>query len=714
MAKRRPVEAKPEGALPEAGFYRIDGDDKDAISKASADALDQFSTVASRYNDFSDLAPNVSGRPGFDRSHYDYFRPSEATPKKLHEIITLADNIYQRVGLVRNVIDLMGDFACQGIRLSHPVKSIERFYQKWFESVSGVERSERFLNNLYRTANVVVRKSTHRASIKDVRKMKRAKGEPDSDRPDEDVIVTREIPNKYVFLNPNTVEIIGGSLASFVGIKRYAIKIPTNVKRLIQSPSNELEKQIVSQLPEDVKAAAKSNKPYPLPEDKTLVYHYKKDDWLPWAYPMIHAIMDDIFMLDKLRLADLTALDGAITNTRIYRLGNIDAGIAPTRAAASKLSDMLQNNVAGGMREIIWGPDIDILETKNNGHEILGEEKYKSTYSAIYAGLGIPPTLTGTFGAAGTTNNFISLKTLVERLQYGRSVLMAFWNHEVRLIQKSFKFANPPIVEFDHMNLANEEAMLALYIQLADRNVISDETLSKIFKHHFDLETVRLNRETRERKSGRRTKKLGPYENIEEALKKIALQSGQVVPSQVGLELDEKEKGQVPLIDKQMALKKQQQAGKPIPKKKGRSGQGRPKGKKDTTKRKVKKFTPKAKALLETWAGSAQESIADIVNPLILDMYDRKNFRQLTEAETLESEELKRCILFNIGAFASITEESVNEALKKPMPAKANELTKYWYKALAERLGREPTFSEIHQLNTSIYATYIEELHGED
>ena len=33
---------------------------------------------------------------------------------------------------------------------------------------------------------------------------------------------------------------------------------------------------------------------------------------------------------------------------------------------------------------------------------------------SIYSCLGIPPTLTGTFGASGTTNNFISQNTYRE------------------------------------------------------------------------------------------------------------------------------------------------------------------------------------------------------------------------------------------------------------------------------------------------------------
>ena len=53
--------------------------------------------------------------------------------KKIKSIMYRADDIYQRVGLVKNVIDLMGDFATQGIRIVHRNKRVERFYKRWFE-----------------------------------------------------------------------------------------------------------------------------------------------------------------------------------------------------------------------------------------------------------------------------------------------------------------------------------------------------------------------------------------------------------------------------------------------------------------------------------------------------------------------------------------------------------------------------------------------------
>ena len=70
----------------------------------------------------------------------------------------------------------MGDFGSQGIRIVHKNKRIERFYEKWFEKCGGKESSERFLNNLYKSGNVVVNRQTGKFDIKDNRENKMFRG----------------------------------------------------------------------------------------------------------------------------------------------------------------------------------------------------------------------------------------------------------------------------------------------------------------------------------------------------------------------------------------------------------------------------------------------------------------------------------------------------------------------------------------------------------
>jgi hypothetical protein len=658
--------------------------------------------------DFSNLDSNVDGRPGLTKSDYYSFRPEEAVPNKVKGIIRRADEIYQRVGLVKNVIDLMGDFACQGIRVVHPNKRIERFYKAWFKKVNGKDRSERFLNNLYRTANVVINRQTAKINTKTIDRMYRATA-ADLINPEYDEIelAKKEIPWKYTFIDPVYVDVLGGSLASFANKKIYGVTLPSTLRRTINAPKNDAEKNIISQLPQDIIEAAKTKKPYVLNPDKVLVFHYKKDDWQVWSYPMIYAIMDDITILEKLKLADMCALDGAVSNIRIFKLGSLEHKIAPTKAAAAKLSGILGNNVGGGTMDLVWGPDIELLESNTNVHNFLGEEKYKPHLNSVYAGLGIPPTLTGTFGAAGTTNNFISLKTLTQRLQYGRDVLVSFWEKELELVQKAMGFKYPAKIEFDRMDLSNEDAEKALLIQLADRNVISDELLQMRFGVDPNMEKYRINRENRDRDADRMVQKAGPYydANFENNLRKIALQLGVATPSQVGLELEPNKRGEKNAIQMKSEFPAAPKIGNSSPT--GVSGQGRPRNSKDSQQRKTKDFAPQTGASLGLWANEAQDKISEIVNPMLLEFYNKDNLRKLSAQETKELDIFKTKILLNIDPNTKIDENGVNLAIAKINNTETSDMfnsLNFWIKQISNELNRSLNTEEIKLIKSSFYA----------
>jgi hypothetical protein len=695
-------------------------DDKRAALNEASKALDEFTVIDkstannSRYRlDFSNLDGPTSGRPGLTRSDYDYFRPEESIPTHIKGILNKADVVYNRVGLVKNVIDLMGDFACQGIRLVHPNKRIERFYRNWFDKVSGEERSERFLNNLYRVGNVVINRQTAKISVKVEDSLYKSVGSPDLIiNQNEPKVEKREIPWKYTFIDPIYVDVIGGSLSSFVQNKTYSIVIPAGLRKIINSPKNDAERKIIDQLPLAIIDAAKTKKPYVLDPEKTLVFHYKKDDWKTWAYPMIYSIMDDINVIEKLKLADLAALDGAISNIRIFKLGSLEHKIAPTPAAASKLSSILQNNVGGGTIDLVWGPDIEMLESKTNVHQFLGEGKYTPHLNSVYAGLGIPPTLTGTYGAAGTTNNFISLKTLTQRLQYGRKVLMAFWKKEIAMVQKAMGFRFPAKIEFDRMDLSNEEAEKALLIQLADRNIVSDELIQRVFGFDPETEKTRLNRENRERKNKRMVNKAGPFfdANFENTAKKMAMQLGLATPSQIGIDLDKKKKGEMNAIEVKTQfppIKTSPLGGdnssKSLP---GQPQQGRPRNSKDSNKRKTKEFSPQTGASLNIWSLDTQDKISNIVNPILLEFYNKKNMRSLANTEYEEAEATKAKIFFSIEPFAEVTTELVLSKLNTINSIEIN--TKYYQyqqfnKAINRELNRPLTAEETKYTKSYLY-----------
>ena len=61
----------------------------------------------------------VLSSPDLLLSDYYAFRPDEAVPNQQRRIIKMCMDAYDKVGIIRNIIDLMGDFGSQGIQIVH-------------------------------------------------------------------------------------------------------------------------------------------------------------------------------------------------------------------------------------------------------------------------------------------------------------------------------------------------------------------------------------------------------------------------------------------------------------------------------------------------------------------------------------------------------------------------------------------------------------------
>ena len=419
-------------------------------------------------------------------------------------------------------------------------------------------------------------------------------------------------------------------------------------------------------LPPKVKRSIeRGEREVPLDPERVSVFYYKKDDWSRWANPMIYAILDDIIMLEKMRLADLSALDGAISNIRLWTLGNLDHKILPNRAAINKLRDILASNVGGGTMELVWGPELSYTESNSQVYKFLGSEKYSSVLNSIYAGLGVPPTLTGMAGqSGGFTNNFISLKTLVERLQYGRELLIKFWQQEIELVRRAMGFRRPAYIHFDQMSLADDATEKNLLLQLADRDIISHETILERFKEIPSVEKIRLKREFKDRDKEDAPNKAGPYHNPqkEHELEKIGLQSGKVTPQDVGLETSVPDDILMPKPEPKAPI-----GGPPSEKKKKKEDKnGRPKFSTDTKPRKQREEKPKSKpglADLIVWSQESFDSISSVVTDAFLKMNNKKNLRQITKSESFDLERIKLDVLTSIEPMQDVNEQLIVSTL---------------------------------------------------
>jgi hypothetical protein len=519
---------------------------------------------------------------------------------------------YRSVGIIRNVVDLMGDFASQGMLVTHPNPSVEKFYRAWFQAIGGVERSERILNTLFRCGTVIVRRREGHVNKK-VRK-ELTKGENGLEKV---INKTRKnyVPAKYDILNPLMVEVDGTEVDLFEGNLKYKLMLSKSFQSKV-SDTDPLSKRYMG------------HDSIPLSPDEISVYHYKKDDWQLWGDPVVYPILDDINMMEKMKLADMSALDGAISSIRLWKLGDFEHKIVPDKSTIDRFRNILASNVGGGTMDLVWTPDLDFKESNTNLHNFLGKEKYEPILSHIYAGLGIPPTLTGMAGqSGGFTNNFISLKTLIERLEYGRQILMGFWRQEFKRVQKAMGFRIPASIHYEEIMVSNEVQQRNLLMQLADRNIISDKTLLERLGEDPMLEESRLRFETKDRDKDRKPEKTSPYHDPQ---------------------LDRKEEF------KQKSQNRDQRQG------------GRPNNVVENQPRKEKTKNPKSqpgKAELYLWSESAMEKVSRVLTTGTLEYLGKKDVRALSKAEASDLESLKLAVFHNLSPMTEVDEGLISSLL---------------------------------------------------
>jgi len=654
------------------------------------------------------IASDANLRSGHNRHDQDRQRPDDRLPTEHAKIIQACQSVYRRVGMVRNIIDLMTDFAAEGLELQHTTKTQERFYREWARRVNLQGRAHDFMKLLMRDANVIVRRKNAFITKPAVKEM--TKGVVGLNTIDETKVAdipekikttkkqtTRHtIPWKYTFLSPVVIEKIGGEVGRFFGSDAIGMKIPLKLSNSIKSPSTDAEKAFIKQLPPEVVATSKkSGRLVALDMDKMYVDYYKKDDWEDWGTPFLYGVLEDIMFKEKMRLADMAALDGVINVIRLWKLGKSDQQILPTPAAVDKLIDILQHNTGGGVMDLVWDDMIDLTVEYPPTDKILGAEKYIGVNGDIVRGLGIPDSLVGgsDLGTRNAQSAFVQLKTLVERLEYVRGRAICWMEGELRLLADAMGFKNIPAISFGTMSLRDEAAEKQLMIQLLDRGIISSEKATEVFGVNYMIELERLKSEQTVREENPRIlEKSNPYNrpfSVMEKQNELAIELEKV---KINGQAD-KGGGDNPSGDQ--------------PRDEGNNPSGRPSSTKDTAPRDAR--TPTTLSVLNVIADGLMDNIDNLVDSTYLEQLKVKNMRSLTRAQRDELEHTKRGILSVLRPGDTVTKELIAGRIDTAGPG-ARIMEDTFGKLTTNftaSTNKEPTTKECRMLTALAWAAFV-------
>lgn len=570
-------------------------------------------------------SPSHLERPAMVRQDYENKRPMEAitrgrTQNDLRIIMDECIRVYNSVGLIKNVIDMIADFAADGIEIVHPDERTNIFYSRWAEKIKLRDRARQFVKWYLKAGNVVVRREMFTIDRTKLIKLL----ELDESDPKNLVTQSGKIPMRYWFYNPVSVEVVGDFLSCYSDQKRYAMRInQTTLQHTVAK--NNLEKQILESLPAEIRQvfdkkvskssvnAMGSTVYVPIPDDLIYVDSYAKDDSDVWARPIIYGVLQDVYYNEKIKLAKTASLDGMISPIRAFKLGDHTQQLWPAPNSGQLLQSLLKNNTGGGPIDLIWTSDLEIETIYPPVDKLSG---YTEDYTAILVGLGIPKVLVAADKEVASNGN-VSLKGLIIKIETCRDALNKWLQGEINDIQRAMKFRRRPSIRYRYANLSDERVFFDILLEMADRNIISHQRVVELFRDSYEIERGRLVNEEKE---------LG-YEKLSPLRRETKADTGK-----------SGDKGQQDFNG------------------------GRPPGSKDSKPRTRRNKEPLSAEMLLTTENKYKE-IYDAVLKFALPFFGKGDVRALTAAEKGDIEVMTDKTFANIDLSAKVDEQTILQAL---------------------------------------------------
>jgi hypothetical protein len=613
--------------------------------------------------------------------------------------MAMAVEAYKGFGVVKNVIDLMCNFASEGLTIVHPRQPIERFYRRWAESVDLQGRAKDILRYYYKFGNAFVYTTMGKVDENAYTRMKSARGSQatgdnnDPAQPERDAEVEEEkgkpvgdrlIPWRYTLLNPFQMEIKGDK---FFGQSKWVFvldeKTMTEVKTKVGNQNVDFLDESDVNLPPEFKTLlnTKDGREVELDQAKLWTFHYMKDDHEDWADPMVWPVMNDIMYKNSLRAMDMSVVNSTINAVTIFKLGSFKDGFIAPKSHFKQFSEMLRAPTYS--HNIVWNDTVSIESNYPPIDKILGIEKYQSVDKDILAGLGIPAILVD--GAGGSFSNaFLQVRTLLERLEEGRGELLKWINRQLRLVAETMGHRDIPTIKFGQMSLRDEQAEKTLIIQLLDRNVISAEAVHEVFGLDTMLELERMRREKKLADDEELLIKHGPYTDPmtdvdqEEIMDKEFEHQNEQMDKEMVLR-DKEQKMNMQLKKQQMTeqMKMRKQQMKMQQRRQNSKGPGgRPGGSKGIPQKKKRVTKPKGQGLgsiatyesFKTTASVAYEIVENALTNLMLEARGLEYKKELSKEDRENLEGLVYAVFSNLSVWDSVDDEVVTSIL-------ANDLT---------------------------------------
>jgi len=486
-----------------------------------------------------------------------------------HDMIAACRIAYRNYGTVRTVVDLMSNFISR-LHITHPDPQWRHFYRSWAAKVQMNERLSTFSRDILVGGQVFIFRSMATITSEQRRLMRRAVAkEAEQQDPsytvvgdellidygDETSVVSPQIENitdgesftgeqkktkqnvvpwSYTSLNPLQIEPTGGVIK---GKQAFKFLIRSDDLSKLGNLGKDArhrrettyrgyveEGETRENMPQEFSSRIqRAESPFgdydsevQIPTDRLYNIYDKKFDWEQWAVPMIYPALKNLKIKELLRAMEARAAQSFIASLLLVKLGYIDPKtgeiIGPPPGVVDDVADLIAS--AAESSHLIWAtPDIEMKYVQPDLSQIFNKDKTAGIDADILADLGASEVVVNGRGGGNYSNAFLSVASMLERLETIREHLKRWIMHELVMLSRAVGDNRVPSIRFEVTSLRDPRVMNDFMIKLTQMNVISRRTLIEYADLDADVEIAEVQTEQDLIKKGELPPLKGPFKD---------------------------------------------------------------------------------------------------------------------------------------------------------------------------------------------------------
>lgn len=395
------------------------------------------------------------------------------------DIINLTQRAYIGIAAVRRTINTLKEFSASDIYLTGGNEKSRKFYKTWFKAIKLNSFCNSFFLEFWRSYNCFIYKINGKVKDENLKDLQEMYGK-------QSLAAKREIPVKYVILNPASITYRGSSFYNGTGY--YKMLTPQEISQL-QNRDNIIDKEIYNSLPETVRQQIDSGKGIgfngiliPLDSKNFCSVFNDKQDYESFAVSQIYTILDALE-----HKIELSKMDRAIAKTVQQAVLHVSMGYESKEGeylfneeAAEKIEEIFEGEEVGKVLITDFTTKLQFVIPQIG--DLLDPKKYEIVNNDIHEGL--MDILFGGGSGEKFSNLTLKIKVFVEKIKKARETFLEeFLIPEMQKIGEEMGFKSIPTPHFEDIDIEDNINFYKIVTRLAEIGILTPDEVFQAFEN---------------------------------------------------------------------------------------------------------------------------------------------------------------------------------------------------------------------------------------